>query len=410
MRVIFTVTAPQWGGNEKWALNAAEGLATRGHEVTVLWGRGDVGREIELRGLRGRRAPFVNGWNLVGLVILTLRLLWSRPDAVVLTRRCEYLPGGLSARLADRLTGRSGERRTPRNGERREDGRASGRRRTAVVLRMGLRRRLRDDLTTRTAFGRLADLIIVNSGAIRDGLAESGWLDPGRVRVLVNGVETEAVSSHHGRTALSELGVEGGSRVIVAAGRLNRQKGFDVLIESLAMVREKQPSAVLVILGEGKERVALERQAASARLASAVVLAGQRSDVREIMSAADVYVLSSRNEGMANTLLEAMSVGAPIVATDVPGTREAVRDRVDALVVPPGDATAMASAVLELLGDGELSSALARSALERVQNHFGLERMADELEAMLLDVVQRCSGPPALRGGHVPASTPPART
>jgi glycosyltransferase involved in cell wall biosynthesis len=110
--------------------------------------------------------------------------------------------------------------------------------------------------------------------------------------------------------------------------------------------------------------------------------------VREIVAASDVFALSSRNEGMANTLLEAMSVGAPIVATDVSGTSEAVRDGVDALIVPPGDPGAMAKAIERLLRDRGLAGELGASALGRAQAEFGVERMVSELEAELIKALR----------------------
>jgi glycosyltransferase involved in cell wall biosynthesis len=379
MRIVFGATGPEWGGNEKWAIASSSGLAARGHDVTVLWSRGPVGRELAKRGLRGRRALFVNGWNPLGLVSLICCLLFARPDVVVLTRRHEYLAGGIAARVTERLVSLT----------RRVSGMTRRPARVAIALRLGLRRRLRDDYAQRKAFGELADLVVVNSRAISEGLRESRWLDHDIVHVLLNGVEETSVSAFAGRSALNGLGVAAGSPVLVAAGRLNRQKGFDVLIDAMAIVRQEAPDVVLVILGEGRRRRSLEDRAERLGVEDGVIFAGQRTDVREIMAAADVYVLSSRNEGMANTLLEAMSVGAPIVATDVAGTQEAVRDGVDALIVPPGDANALSGAVLRLVGDRELAARLASSALDRARKLFGVDRMVGELEAMLLDTISR---------------------
>lgn len=390
MRIVFCVTAPEWGGNEKWALTTAAGLAGRGHDVAVLWSRGTVGKELARRGLKGRRAPFVSNWSPVGLASLAYHFLAFRPDAVVLTRRREYLVGGVAAGLAgrlDELAGRLtrlGSRLTGRSADLPVARRGPGR--PLVVVRLGLRRRLRDDFSTRTAFGTLADLIIVNSLAIRDGLEQSKWLDPDKVRVLLNGVETSAASADAGRAALSDLGVAPEAPVVMAAGRLNRQKGFDVLIDAMAAVGREVPAARLVILGGGRRRGSLEEHASRAGVGG-VVFAGHRGDVRDMLAAADVYALSSRNEGMANTLLEAMSVGAPIVATDVSGTREAVRDGIDALVVPPDDPDALAVAVLGVLRERELAARLGASAIKRARKLFGVGRMVTELEFMILEAL-----------------------
>jgi len=171
--------------------------------------------------------------------------------------------------------------------------------------------------------------------------------------------------------------------------------GFDALIRAFAEVRSQVPGARLVIVGEGGRRKDLEEEARRAGVAEAVVFAGFRDDVRDLLGAADVFALSSFNEGMANTLLEAMSVGAPIVATDVSGTREAVRDREDGLVVPPGDERALARAIEELLRDPALARRLGGSALARARSLFTYERMAEDLEGLLLDAaVSRRRGAP----------------
>ncbi|MBN2564079.1 MAG: glycosyltransferase [Candidatus Eisenbacteria bacterium] len=371
LRVVFGVTSSEWGGNEKWAVTAAAGLAERGHDVTALFSSRILLEELERRGIRGRRALFVADWSVAGLISLTRHFLATRPDVVVLTRRREYMTGSLAAHFAARLA-------------RRRWGDAG---RPLVALRLGLRRRLKDDFPSRSAFGRLADLIIVNSPSIREGLGRSEWLDKGKVRVLLNGVETTDASPDEGRSALQSFGIPPEARIIVAAGRLNRQKGFDVLIDAMAGVVSEMPAARLVILGDGKRLRSLQDRSSGLGLDDCVIFAGRRGDVREIMAAADVYVLSSRNEGMANTLLEAMSVGTAIVATDVSGTREAVRDGIDGLIVRPDDPEAIARSVIGLLCDPALAGRLGASARIRVEELFSVERMISELESMLVDAL-----------------------
>ena len=365
LKVTIGITSRSWGGNEKWASEAARGLAARGHDVTVFWSYEPVFRELARRGIASRRVRLWGDLNPVGFASLVRLLREIRPDVLVLTKQREYWMGGLAARFSGR---------------------------PLVVLRLGLSRPLRDDFKRRSAFGRRADLVVVNSNDVRETVTRSEWLDADKVRVLLNGVETSPPDAEAGGRALEELGVPEGAPLLVSVGRLTRQKGFDILIDAFALVVEEEPGARLVILGEGGLRAALERAARESGVDGAVVFAGHRHDVRDIVAAADVYVLSSRNEGMANTLLEAMSVGAPIVATDVSGTTEAVRDGVDALVVPPGDPGALAEAALNLLRDRELAARLGSSAAARARQRFSFDRMAAELEAMFLEKLGRRTG------------------
>ncbi len=358
LTIVVGITSRSWGGNEKWAADAARGLADRGHRVTALWTHEPVRRELERRGLSRIRVHLRGDLDLVGLASLVSVIHRERPDVLLLTKQREYWLGGVAARMAAR---------------------------PLVVLRMGLRRRLRDDFKRRMSFGRLADLIVVNSSAVREALLESNWIDPRRVKVILNSVASGPLPDGEGRRLVEAVGVPDGARVICGAGRLTRQKGLDLLIEAFAIVRQRIGDVRLVILGEGGQRRALERAAEEAGVAGSVVFAGHREDVREILSGVDVYVLSSRNEGMANTLLEAMSVGAPIVATDVSGTTQAVTDGVEALVVPPEDVGALADATIRLLEDRRLAASLGRAARERAVEAFGRQRMIDELELALRD-------------------------
>ena len=325
--------------------------------MTVFSSYEPVERELGARGLTTRRVNLWGDVNPVGLWSLTRLFRDTRPDVLILTKQREYWMGGLVARW----TGRP-----------------------LVVFRLGLKRPLREDAKRRLSFGRFADMVIVNSGAVRDAVVGPSWLDPDKVRVLLNGVDATPVDADRGRASLTEIGAPAGAPVVVAAGRLTNQKGFDVLIRAFAPVVREVPDATLVILGEGGQRRSLTALAESTGCAGSIIFAGHRDDVREIIAGADVYALSSRNEGMANTLLEAMSVGTPIVATDVSGTTEAVRDGEDAVVVPSEDPGALAAAVVGLLRDRERASRLGASAFERVREKFGRDRMFDELEEMLL--------------------------
>lgn len=362
LRVVVGITSRSWGGNEKWAADAARGLRDRGHAVTVMWSYEPVRRELERRRLRSRRVRLWGDLNPIGFGSLTALLRRERPDVLLLTKQREYWMGGHAARLAGR---------------------------PLVVLRMGLRRSLRDDHKRRTVFGKLADLIIVNSSCVRDTLLESPWVDPARVAVLLNSVALDSIPEGEGRRLIESLGVPRGAPVVCGAGRLTRQKGLDVLIDSFALVLGRVPSARLLIIGEGGQREALERAASDAGVAGSVLFAGHREDVRELLSGVDVYALSSRNEGMANTLLEAMSVGAPIVATDVSGTAEAVTNEKEALVVPPEDPVALAEATLRLLDNRDLASSLGSAARHRAESKFGRERMLEELEGLLVEGIAR---------------------
>ena len=160
------------------------------------------------------------------------------------------------------------------------------------------------------------------------------------------------------------------SRIAVAAGRLNSQKGFDLLIEAWKPVAEAHPDWQLRIYGRGLHREALKRQARDAGLAGQVLLLGATRDLGSALASGSVFVLSSRFEGFGIVVVEAMSKGLAVVSFDCPrGPGEIVDDGRDGVLVPPGDVPALSRALLDVVGDEEKRRALGTAALETARRY-----------------------------------------
>lgn len=175
----------------------------------------------------------------------------------------------------------------------------------------------------------------------------------------------------------AELGLSAEAPLVISVGRLAQQKGYSVLIEAAAVVLSHVPEAHFLIVGEGELKQTLQDQAAALGLAEAIHFLGRRSDVDRLLGAADLFASSSLWEGLPTVLLEAMAAGLPIVATDVSGTRELIEDGVTGLRVAPGDAPALAAAIVRLLREPALGATLTEQAALRVQA-FSVDRVADE--------------------------------
>ncbi|MGE0710969.1 MAG: glycosyltransferase [Planctomycetota bacterium] len=167
-----------------------------------------------------------------------------------------------------------------------------------------------------------------------------------------------------------------GCRVVLFLGRLTAQKRVDVLLSAFARLLPAAPDARLALCGEGPLRAALEAQARALELGDRVAFLGVRSDVLALHRAASAFVLPSDAEGIPNTLLEALAAGTPAVASDVGGTRDVLRPDRDGLLVPPGDAEALAAALGRLLEDPALARRLAASGRARVREEFALPLLA----------------------------------
>ena len=205
-------------------------------------------------------------------------------------------------------------------------------------------------------------IVCVAEGERRIGL-ERGTCTASRTVVIRNAVADAAAAS-----------LAGDPPVVLSVGRLKEPKDFSTLAQALARL-DGVPHRALVA-GDGPDRPALEEEIA--RLGVALELPGERDDVPELLAAVDVFVLSSRSEGMPISILEAMAAGLPVVASAVGGVPELVVDGETGVLVPPGDPDALAEALRRLLQDPELRRRLGAGGRERARDEFSLERFRRE--------------------------------
>jgi glycosyltransferase involved in cell wall biosynthesis len=230
---------------------------------------------------------------------------------------------------------------------------------------------------TRDAAMRRAAHVLTPSDFLR-GLVLGWGLAPERVSVIAN--PAPVVPELPAREDLrEELGLDGPT--LGFAGRLMPAKALDVALAALARL----PGVSLLLVGEGPDRRALERMRDELGLDGRVRFLGGRSreDVLRVLRAADVAILSSRWENFPHALVEALAVGTPVVATAVGGVGEIVHDGENGLLVPSGDADALAAAVRRLLDDSALRERLAAAAAPSVAR-FAPEVLLGEIEGVLL--------------------------
>ena len=181
--------------------------------------------------------------------------------------------------------------------------------------------------------------------------------------------------------------IQAGGPVVVAMGRLNRQKGFDLLIEAFAQVCDRNRAWTLVIWGEGPERENLQSLSRRLGLGGRVRFAGRTADPESELARSNLFVLSSRYEGFPNALCEAMAVGLPVVATDCDsGPGEIVRPGVNGLLVPTEDVGSLATAMDGLMSDPDLRRRFGAEA-RNIVDVFSVSAVMNAWEALL-----PCSG------------------
>jgi glycosyltransferase involved in cell wall biosynthesis len=369
VRIFFLSTSMGMGGADKQLLSGALELRSRGHEVFIasLTPLGPMG--LEARGLgipteslemrrgvpdpRGlaRLARMVRSWKPdvlhshmvhANLMARALRLFTPVP-AVVSTIHNIY-EGGALLMTAYRLT----------NG--------------------------------------LVDHMTIISQTAADRFIADRIVPRELLRVVPNGVDPALFRNVPPGTrdrVRRELGL-GDRFAWLAVGRFEIAKDYPNMLRAFAKVRARHRDAVLLLVGRGSLREETESLVRELELEGSARFLGVRSDVPEVMSAADGYVMSSAWEGMPMVLLEAAAAGLPIVATAVGGNGEVVVDQESGFLVPPRDEEALGSAMLRLM---ELPESLRRPMGERgrdrVRTHYGLDRVAERWEDLYREVLVR---------------------
>ncbi|HXF56074.1 MAG TPA: glycosyltransferase family 4 protein [Actinomycetota bacterium] len=218
------------------------------------------------------------------------------------------------------------------------------------------------------------------SGAVADAMSRRLLIPRDRIVVIPRGRDPVSLGVRtptRRRAARGRLGVPESTPLIVAAARHEWQKGLDVLLEAMPRILAHVPDAHLLIAGrEGRATRELAELRARLGPPNRVRFLGPRGDVPDLLCAADVFVLPSRWEGFPGLLIEAMALETPIVATDLPAVREAVGGSGVAVLVPPDDPAALASAVAQTLRQPETAADRAREGRRRFLDHFTVERVA----------------------------------
>ena len=235
---------------------------------------------------------------------------------------------------------------------------------------------------------RLAHRVVVNAEAVRQRLISDGYPRE-RIRVIKNGIDLARFDANRRTGGLRrELGLGAGVPLVGVLSRLNPKKGVGVFVEAAAQLAAAFPEAVFLVVWDGGSRRELEGLTGRLGLGSRVRFTGFRRDVPAILSEMAVCVLPSLTEALPNVLLEAMAAGVPVVATRVGGNEEVVAHGITGLLVPPGKAEPLASALRVLLENPGRASEFGRAGRQRVRELFSFERMIRETESLYEELLE----------------------
>jgi sugar transferase (PEP-CTERM/EpsH1 system associated) len=226
----------------------------------------------------------------------------------------------------------------------------------------------------RTLWGRVDQVLSVSS-VLAQRMSNVMGFPEKRIRTIRNGVETERFTPALRSQARASFGLASDDVVVGVVGRLEPVKDQQRLLDAVGVLARQGMRFKVMIAGEGTLRSRLEEQVAALGIADRVSFLGMRLDVQTVMAALDVFVLSSKSEGLSNTILEAMSSGLPIVATDVGGARELLEPGTQGLLVPSENVEALSRAIGELVTDAPRRVAMGLASRARAVNEFSVQSM-----------------------------------
>jgi glycosyltransferase involved in cell wall biosynthesis len=255
-----------------------------------------------------------------------------------------------------------------------------GCRRPAIISTVHSSRvRCSEDRQTLRRLTPLMDRLIVVSKAIDHKIREEGRA-VAPISLIYNGVDLQRYNHQQPCCTLhEEYLIPADAQIVGVVARLEAEKGHRTLLEAWPLVLAEVPSARLLIIGEGSERDSLEAQVASLGIEDRVVFTGRREDVPAVTAALDVAVLPSYREAQGLSVLEAMALGRPVIASRVGGIPEMIEDGVSGLLVEPHDCDALAAGIVRLLTDHPLADMIAHRGHELVHDRFCIELMVHSM-------------------------------
>lgn len=211
-----------------------------------------------------------------------------------------------------------------------------------------------------------------------------------RIVHIPNGIEVPALIQPKTRSAYRKrLNLPTGRPLLLCVGSLRAVKNQSLLIAAVQRLAEHGQDVTLILLGDGSLRPTLERQVEEHNLSDQVIFGGRVTNVLDYLYAADLFVLPSLVEGLPNALLEAMSVGLPCVASDIPGNRAVIQPDVNGLLFESRNVAQLANAIAELLADQARAASLGRRARETIESRYSIESVADRYLAMYRELLKR---------------------
>jgi glycosyltransferase involved in cell wall biosynthesis len=352
LRILHTESSLGWGGQEIRVLTEARGVALRGHDVVIAApAEARIFQEAARYGVEAVELPIAR--KRIGGVLALRRYLAQRAFDVVNTH--SSTDAWLAALACRTLAGAP-----------------------PIVRTRHISAPMPRNRATRWLYGSATERIVTTGEKLRLQVIEETGVDAARVVSIPTGVDLARFRRGERSAARAATGLPASATIVGIVATLRSWKGHRYLLQALADLR--RPGVMLVIVGDGPQRAALEALCVELGLGDSVRFAGNQADVAPWMQAMDVFCLPSyANEGVPQALMQAMACGLPVVTTPVGSIAEIVADGVTGVMVPPEDAQRLAASIAALLDDEGARQALGERAANVALARFGDTHMVERM-------------------------------
>lgn len=362
LHIVHTEASCGWGGQEIRILTEAVGMQARGHRVTLVCPeQAPIFKEAQKRGLRAVALP-IGRKNLKGLFALRR---WLKTEDVDVINTHSSTDSWLSS-LA-----RIGLPKPP-----------------AIVRTRHISPPISNNVTTRWLYTRGTDFIVTTGERLRETLIRDNRFPAERILSVPTGIDPRKFAPGDKMAAREQLGLPAEKTIIGIVATIRSWKGHVYLVEAIAKLN--RPDILLLMVGDGPNRHNVERAVETFALQNQVYWAGNQENVADWLRAMDLFVLPSyANEGVPQSILQAMFCHLPVIGTPVGSVDEIVKDEKTGLMTVPQDANRLHDSIARMLDAPELCSQLADAGHQLVTSEYTLNGMVARMESIFEDVSRR---------------------
>ncbi len=355
MNIMFLNSAKNWGGNEHWIYLASHALATD-HNIYFAYRKEIVGERFKIHKIK---LPFQNELDFYTIAKLLQYVIQYKIDILVPTKPKEYFLAGVVSKLCDRKN----------------------------VLRLGIVRDLENSWIKNLVYNKLADGIIVNANSIKQTLLKSTFMKAEKIKLIYNGLNCDEIH----RKAAAAIDDEPKFNFLVASmGQLSRRKSMDIVIKGFAeFVNEKKASnAGLLIIGRGEKLTELQALVKELGISRQVIFTGFLENPFPYLKRSQVFISTSLNEGISNSLIEAMYLRNIAISTLAGGADYAIEDGVNGFLLRENPVSEIRHHLSALYENEGLRKKMAEQAHRTVQQKFSLATMKAEMIGFFHELMQ----------------------